>query len=92
MRMDAGLDTGDMLLSSRLGHSARYETSGELYDALADEGALLSRTLPAMAAGTLKPCRSPRKANAMLPMLNKKPSSPGLEEAGRPHPQLRCEA
>ena len=61
MRMDAGLDTGDMLLSSRLAIPPDM-TAGELYDALADE-APCGRWRP----GRCGPCRSPRKRRPMLP-------------------------
>ncbi len=40
MQMDAGLDTGDMLLSEST-PIGEYETSGELFDRLADMGAKL---------------------------------------------------
>ena len=71
MRMDAGLDTGDMLLSSRLAIPPDM-TAGELYDALADEGAvLLSRTLREMVARTLRAVPQPAEGATYAPMLDR---------------------
>ena len=82
MRMDAGLDTGDMLLSSRLAIPPDM-TAGELYDALADEGAvLLSRTLREMEAGTLRAVPQPAEGGDLCSHARSKPFPDGLEEAG----------
>lgn len=82
MRMDAGLDTGDMLLSSRLAIPPDM-TAGELYDALADEGAvLLSRTLREMVARTLRAVPQPRGRGDLCSHARSKPVPDGLEEAG----------
>ena len=48
MQMDAGLDTGPMLLSESLTIGAR-ETGGELHDRLAEQGARLDFRLPGAA-------------------------------------------
>jgi methionyl-tRNA formyltransferase len=54
MQMEAGLDTGPVLLS-QITDIGSYETTGELTERLADLGAeLLIRGLPALAAGTLQ--------------------------------------
>ena len=54
MLMDAGLDTGDMLLKSRVEITPDM-TTGELHDKLATMGsALLADTVDGLAAGTIK--------------------------------------
>ena len=61
MRMDDGVDTGDMLLRSEvpIGENDNFET---LHDALAEAGAqTLLRTLAALRAGTLKPQKQPEE-------------------------------
>jgi methionyl-tRNA formyltransferase len=67
MRMDAGLDTGDMLLVARTPIGPR-ETSGELHDRLSEIGAeLLVRTL----ASPLRPTPQPTEGVTLAPMLTK---------------------
>jgi len=76
MMMDAGIDTGDMLLQEEtaLGES---ETCGELTERLSLIGAeLLIRTIRAMEAGTLKRIRQNEAEMTYDPMLTK--------ELGRP--------
>jgi methionyl-tRNA formyltransferase len=59
MQMDAGLDTGPVLLQRRLALTDR-DTSGTLHDALADLGAqALLEALAGRAAGTLDPVPEP---------------------------------
>ena len=71
MRMDAGLDTGDMLLSGRLAIPPDM-TAGELYDALADEGAvLLSRTPAGDGGRTLRAVPQPAEGATYAPMLDR---------------------
>ena len=54
MKMDSGLDTGDMAMIERLGIGADM-TAGELHDALAHAGAgLMSRAIAALEAGSLR--------------------------------------
>ena len=71
MKMDVGLDTGDMLLCSRRPlHDTT--TSGELYEQLAVDGAaLLSETLVRLAAGTLVPQKQKESEATYAPMLDK---------------------
>lgn len=71
MRMDTGLDTGDMLLRAETAIGPD-ETAGELHDKLSVLGArLLSETLCALQAGKLQ--RTPQQAGASTyaPMLDK---------------------
>ena len=76
MMMDAGIDTGDMLLQEEtaVGES---ETCGELTERLSLIGAeLLIRTIRAMEAGTMKRIRQNEAEMTYDPMLTK--------ELGRP--------
>lgn len=59
MQMDAGLDTGDVVLEESLAIGADM-TAGELHDQLSDLGArLIVKALDGMAAGTLTPRPQP---------------------------------
>ena len=59
MRMDEGMDTGDMLLTEQLAVGETV-TAGELFDMLAPVGGrLLVQTLDALEAGTLTPTPQP---------------------------------
>ncbi|MDO4323435.1 MAG: methionyl-tRNA formyltransferase [Lachnospiraceae bacterium] len=70
MRMDAGLDTGDMILKETVRLDEK-ETGGSLFDKLSDVGAqLLIRTLDAIDSGTAvyekQPAESPTRYASML--------------------------
>lgn len=72
MQMDAGLDTGDMLLRYETEIGAR-ETAGELYERLAAAGAeLLSDTLRRLEKGDIVPERQDDAASCYASMLDKK--------------------
>jgi methionyl-tRNA formyltransferase len=59
MHLDAGLDTGPMLLERRRSIGL-HDTAGDLHDALSELGALaLIDALDGLAAGTLKPRAQP---------------------------------
>lgn len=59
MQMDAGLDTGDMLLVERLAITPE-DTTGSLHDQLADLGArMVVEALELAACGGLRPVRQP---------------------------------
>lgn len=76
MMMDAGIDTGDMLLKAET-EIGEGETCGELTERLSRIGAeLLVRTIEAMRAGTLK--RIPQNETEMTydPMLTKEMAIP----------------
>ena len=71
MKLDEGVDTGDILLMSRCPISASM-TGGELFDLLAQEGAvLLSRTLDGLAAGEIVPVPQPTEGACYASMLDK---------------------
>ncbi len=71
MQMDVGLDTGDMLLTERCAITPDM-TAGELHDCLSVLGAeALSRTLEAVEAGTLTPCKQDDAQSCYASMLDK---------------------
>ncbi|MGI6018187.1 MAG: methionyl-tRNA formyltransferase [Marvinbryantia sp.] len=62
MKMDAGLDTGDMLLKREIVLD-KEETGGSLFDKLSAVGAeLLIETLDALEAGTVTPEKQPEES------------------------------
>src|SRR5712671_1348204 len=71
MKMDAGMDTGDILAQERtlIGPD---DTSETLHDRLARIGAdLLVRTIPGYVAGTLKPTPQPAEGASHAPKITK---------------------
>ena len=71
MQMDAGLDTGDMLMKSET-EILPDETAGELHDRLSAMGAeLIVRTLDALAKGVLKPEKQDDSQTCYAKMLTK---------------------
>lgn len=61
MQMNAGLDTGDMLLTERY-HIADGTTAGQLHDALAQKaGAMMVQTLEGLAAGSITATPQPEE-------------------------------
>ena len=71
MFMDAGLDTGDMLLKRELDISDRMNLE-ELHDALMEQGAaLLMETLEQLSAGTLPREKQQDELSNYAPMLTK---------------------
>lgn len=71
MLLDAGMDTGDMLLTRRVSIPGEM-TAGELHDRLMAVGAdVLSETLEAMEAGRLTPIRQDASKASHAPMLSR---------------------
>ena len=71
MQMDAGLDTGDILLQEEIPLSPR-ETGESLYEKMAKIGGeLLVKALPMIEAGTLTPVRQDNEAASYASMLKK---------------------
>jgi methionyl-tRNA formyltransferase len=71
MQMDAGLDTGDMLMKSET-DILPDETAGELHDRLSAMGAeLIVKTLDALARGELKPEKQDDSLSCYAKMLSK---------------------
>ena len=90
MQMDVGLDTGDMLLveKTRIGEN---ETSGELFERLADMGAeLLIKTLDKLEKGELIPVKQNDEESTYASMLDKSMSPVNWEiSAQQVHNQIR---
>ena len=71
MQMDAGLDTGDILMVEPVAIDPE-ETSGELFDRVTAVGAeALCETIPQIAAGTLTAVPQDYENATLAPMLNK---------------------
>jgi methionyl-tRNA formyltransferase len=71
MQLDAGLDTGAVLLERRRPIGS-HETAGDLHDVLADLGAAaLLEALDGLAAGTLKPRAQPAEGVSYAPKIEK---------------------
>ncbi len=71
MRMDAGLDTGDMLVKRSL-TIGPDETAGELHDRLAALGReTMEETLRQLLAGTLQPEKQNDNESSYAPMMKK---------------------
>lgn len=90
MQMEAGLDTGDMLLFSRC-PIPKEMTAGELHDRLSADGAeLLSRTLKGLEAGNLHPVKQNDEEACYASMLDKSMSPLDWSKpARRLHDQVR---
>lgn len=71
MQMDAGLDTGDMLIKREI-EIGENETSGELHDRLAELGAeVMSETICALENGKLSPQKQDDSLSNYASMLSK---------------------
>jgi methionyl-tRNA formyltransferase len=71
MQLDAGLDTGPMLLE-RVRPIGSQDTAGDLHDALSELGAAaLLEALDGLAAGTLKPRAQPADGVSYAPKIEK---------------------
>ena len=71
MQLDAGLDTGAMLIERRR-HIGTHDNAGDLHDALAELGAAaLLEAIDGLAAGTLVPCAQPTAGANYAPKIDK---------------------
>jgi len=71
IQMDAGIDTGDMLLSEQT-EIGKNENSGELLARLSMIGAeVMSKTIIGLQAGTITPVKQDESASNYAPMLTK---------------------
>lgn len=88
MRMDAGLDTGDMILKEVV-PLAEDETGGSLFDKLSATGAqLLIKTLDAINDGTAQYEKQPEESpTPYAAMLNKKD---GAVDWSKPAAEIEC--
>ena len=90
MQMDEGLDTGDVLVCEKMPVDPE-ETSGELFDRVTAVGArVLCETIPAIAAGTLKPQKQDHENATLAPMLSRELSPMDFTRPARSlHDQVR---
>lgn len=90
MQMDAGIDTGDMLLTCSR-PVPQDMTAGELFDLLAADGAkLLCETLESMQNGSLHPQKQDGEAASYAPMLDKTMSPLDFQKSAKSlHDQVR---
>lgn len=80
MRLDAGLDTGDVLLEHRVS-IAPETTAAELYPVLAEAGApLMLRTLEGLQRGTLKATPQDHGRATFAPILTREDGRLALQE------------
>ena len=71
MRIDAGMDTGEMLLQKQI-EIGSDETAPKLAGRLAELGApLMSQTLRGLAAGTITPRAQPNEGVSLAPILKR---------------------
>ncbi len=85
MRIDAGLDTGDILLQKEL-PIAQDDTAETIAPALASMGAtLLVETLRGLQAGTVKPRKQDNSQSSLAPILKKED---GLVDFSRPASEI----
>ncbi|MFR8011292.1 MAG: methionyl-tRNA formyltransferase [Clostridia bacterium] len=71
MQMDAGMDTGDILLCEET-PIGETETAGELFDRLAPMGAaVLEKTVEGLCSGTLTPVKQEEREATYCKMLDK---------------------
>jgi methionyl-tRNA formyltransferase len=85
MRIDAGMDTGDMLLSREIAIGAS-ETAPELVARLSEIGApLMAETLRGLAAGTIAPRPQDHSAATLARLLKKED---GRIDWNRPAPEI----
>ncbi len=71
MQMDAGIDTGDMLISEQT-EIGENESSGELLNRLSVIGAeVMSKTITGLQTGTVNPVKQDSSASTYAPMLTK---------------------
>ncbi len=71
MKMDKGLDTGDILLTEET-EIGEYETSEQLFDRLAKIGGnLLLKTIDGLLDGTVKPTPQEHEKHTYAPMISK---------------------
>ena len=71
MQMDAGCDTGDILLQEKL-NITEEDTAGTLFDRLSELGAqLIAKAIPQIGAGTLQPVKQDNSRSTSTCKLSK---------------------
>ena len=82
MKMDSGLDTGDMLLKAET-EIGEYETAEELFERLAVIGGdLLLKTIDGLEKGSITPTPQNDKEHTYAPMISRETGVIDLEQIG----------
>lgn len=90
MKMDKGLDTGDMLLTAKT-DIGEYETAEELFSRLAKLGGeLLIKTLDALEAGEITPVPQNHSEHTYAPMIKKETGVIDWTKSAREISKLIC--
>ncbi|MGN0106779.1 MAG: methionyl-tRNA formyltransferase [Hominilimicola sp.] len=90
MKMDRGLDTGDMLLKAET-EIGEYETAEELFDRLAKiGGSLLLKTLDGLEQGTITPVPQEHEKHTYAPMISRETGVIDWNKSAREISKLIC--
>ena len=90
MKMDSGVDTGDMLLKAET-EIGEYETSEELFDRLAVMGGeLLIKTVKGLEAGTITPVPQNHSEHTYAPMISRETGIIDWTKSAREISKLIC--
>lgn len=90
MKMDSGLDTGDMLLKEET-EIGEYETAEELFDRLAKIGGkLLVKTLEGLENGSITPVAQEHEKHTYAPMISKETGIIDWTKSAREISKLIC--
>lgn len=90
MKMDSGVDTGDMLLNAET-EIGEYETSEELFERLAKIGGeLLIKTLSGLENGTITPKPQEHNKSTHAPMISKETGIIDWGKSAREISKLIC--
>ena len=90
MKMDSGVDTGDMLLKAET-EIGEYETSEELFDRLAVMGGeLLIKTVKGLEAGTITPVPQNHAEHTYAPMISRETGIIDWTKSAREISKLIC--
>lgn len=90
MKMDSGLDTGDMLLKAET-EIGEYETTEELFDRLAKIGGeLLLKTLDGLKQGSITPVPQEHEKHTYAPMISRETGVIDWNKSAREISKLIC--
>ncbi|MCD8180505.1 MAG: methionyl-tRNA formyltransferase [Firmicutes bacterium] len=90
MKMDSGLDTGDMLLKAET-EIGEYETAEELFDRLAEIGGrLLIETIKGLENGTVTPTAQNHAEHTYAPMITRETGVIDWTKSAREISKLIC--
>ena len=90
MKMDSGLDTGDMLLKAET-EIGEYETAEELFDRLAVIGGdLLLKTIDGLEKGSITPTPQNDEEHTYAPMISRETGVIDWSKSAREISKLIC--